>query len=156
MFLNHHAGWFFPTVLFQGFVFGRQALKSPQSFFKTNLRPKKRNRVAKNFIAQTKRCHWKILLAAGWSGCFLGGPTGRVLKGTSSQGWSEVKGGFTVTTPGYPLLAWRIIPVSNWLGSPPFITPFSPFGRGISLLRGLTITMVINHLLTGMILQVGV
>ena len=29
-----------------------------------------------------------------------------------------------------------------------------PFGRGITLLRGLTITMVINHLLNGMILQV--
>ena len=31
----------------------------------------------------------------------------------------------------------------------------SPFGRGITLLRGLTITMVIHHLLNGMILQVG-
>ena len=29
----------------------------------------------------------------------------------------------------------------------------SPFGRGTTLLRGLTITMVINHLLNGMILQ---
>ena len=29
-----------------------------------------------------------------------------------------------------------------------------PFGRGITLLGGLTITMVINHLVTGMILQV--
>ena len=29
-----------------------------------------------------------------------------------------------------------------------------PFGRGTSLLRGRKLTMVINHLLTGMILQV--
>ena len=47
---------------------------------------------------------------------------------------------------------WRIIPVSKWLVT--FIyEPFSPFGRGITLLRGLTITMVISHLLTGLILQ---
>ena len=32
---------------------------------------------------------------------------------------------------------WRIIPVSKWLVSPIY-KPFSPFGRGISLLRGLT------------------
>ena len=32
--------------------------------------------------------------------------------------------------------------------------PFNAFGRGITLLRGLTITMVMNHLLNGMILQV--
>ena len=31
-----------------------------------------------------------------------------------------------------------------------------PFGRGITPFRGLTITMVINHLLNGMILQVGI
>ena len=32
-----------------------------------------------------------------------------------------------------------------------------PFGKGpTTLLRGLTITMIINHLVTGMILQVGV
>ena len=35
----------------------------------------------------------------------------------------------------------------------PIYKPFSPFGRGITLARGLTITMVINNLLTGMILQ---
>ena len=52
-------------------------------------------------------------------------------------------------------LAWRIIPVSKWLVSPIY-KPFSPFGRGpTTLLRGLTITMVMNHLLNGMILQVG-
>ena len=33
--------------------------------------------------------------------------------------------------------------------------PFRPFIRGITPCGGLTITMVINHLLTGMILQVG-
>ena len=32
---------------------------------------------------------------------------------------------------------WRIIPVSKWLVTPIY-KPFSPFGRGISLLRGLT------------------
>ena len=46
-----------------------------------------------------------------------------------------------------------IIPVSKWLVTPPPYKPFSPFGRGITLLRGLTITMVIKHLLTGVILQ---
>ena len=40
---------------------------------------------------------------------------------------------------------WRIIPVSKWLVTPIY-KPFRPFGRGISLLRGLTITMVTNHL----------
>ena len=31
------------------------------------------------------------------------------------------------------LLTWRIIPVSKWLGSAPFIShEFSPFGRGIT------------------------
>ena len=38
----------------------------------------------------------------------------------------------------------------------PIYKPFSRFGRGITLLRGLTITMVINHVLNGMILQVFV
>ena len=49
----------------------------------------------------------------------------------------------------------RIIPVSKWLVIPIYKT-FRPFGRGITLLRGLTITMVINHILAGMILQVVV
>ena len=49
----------------------------------------------------------------------------------------------------------RIIPVSKWLVIPIYKT-FRPFGRGITLLRGLTITMVINHILTWMILQVVV
>ncbi len=48
---------------------------------------------------------------------------------------------------------WRIIPASKWLVTPMY-KPFRPFGRGTTLLRGL-ITMVIYHLLTGMILQVG-
>ena len=52
------------------------------------------------------------------------------------------------------IITWRIIPVSNWLGSPPFISHEQPIWKGKeSLLRGLTITMVINHLLTAMILQ---
>ncbi len=33
----------------------------------------------------------------------------------------------------------------KWLVTPIY-KPFRPFGRGITLLRGLTITMVINHL----------
>ena len=45
----------------------------------------------------------------------------------------------------------------KWLGSPPFTShEVRPFGRGpTTLLRGLTITMVINHLLNGMIIQEG-
>ena len=34
-------------------------------------------------------------------------------------------------------LTWRIIPVSKWLVTTIY-KPFSPFGRGITLLRGLT------------------
>ena len=49
---------------------------------------------------------------------------------------------------------WRTIPVSKWLVTPIY-KPVRPFGRGTTLLRGLTITMVINHLPSGMILQVG-
>ncbi len=47
----------------------------------------------------------------------------------------------------------RIIPLSKYLVTPIY-KPFRPFIRGITPFRGLTITMVINHLLTGMILQV--
>ena len=43
----------------------------------------------------------------------------------------------------------------KWLVSPIY-KQFKLFGRGIAPVRGLTITMVINHLLTGMILQVDV
>ena len=42
-------------------------------------------------------------------------------------------------------LTWRIIPVSKWLVTPIY-KPFRPFIRGITPFRGLTITMVINHL----------
>ena len=57
----------------------------------------------------------------------------------------------TITNPAKGHPTWRIIPVSKWL-----VTPiYKPF-RGITLLRGLMITMVINHLLNGMILQVVV
>ena len=48
--------------------------------------------------------------------------------------------------------------VSKWLGSPPFkshLGIFRPFGKGpITPVRGLKLTMVINHLLAGMILRV--
>ena len=40
---------------------------------------------------------------------------------------------------------WRIIPVSKWLVTPIY-KPFRPFVRGTTPVRGLTITMVINHL----------
>ena len=45
------------------------------------------------------------------------------------------------------LATWRIIPLSKWLGSPPFISHgVRPSKRGgTSPVRGLTITMVINH-----------
>ncbi len=43
---------------------------------------------------------------------------------------------------------WRIIPVSNWLGSHPFISHKKAICKGSHnpILRGLMITMVINHL----------
>ena len=41
------------------------------------------------------------------------------------------------------VVTWRIIPVRKWLGTPIY-KPFRPFGRE-TILRGLTITMVINH-----------
>ena len=55
---------------------------------------------------------------------------------------------------GIVLSTWRIIPVRQVVSNPPFIShEFCPFGRGpTTLLRGLT--MVVNHLLIGMILQV--
>ena len=40
---------------------------------------------------------------------------------------------------------WRIIPDSKWLVTP-IHEPFRPFGKGTTPVRGLTITMVINHL----------
>ena len=49
--------------------------------------------------------------------------------------------------------ALRTIPFSKWLVTPIY-KPFRPLGMGITLLRGL-LSMVVNHLLTGMILQVG-
>ena len=48
----------------------------------------------------------------------------------------------------------RIIPVSNWLGSPPFISHLA-YLEGEYPYLGDLLTMVINHLLNGMILQVG-
>ena len=40
---------------------------------------------------------------------------------------------------------WRIIPLSKWLVTSIY-KPFRPFGRGITPVRGLAITMVINQL----------
>ena len=49
---------------------------------------------------------------------------------------------------------WRIIPVSKWLVTPIY-KPFRPFIRGpITPFRGRKLTMVINQLVNGMILQV--
>ena len=48
---------------------------------------------------------------------------------------------------------WRIIPVSKWLGSPPFISHLAHLEGEYPYLGDL-VTMVINHLLTGMILKV--
>ena len=55
-------------------------------------------------------------------------------------------GGFWVLIPDFWLLG-RIIPVSKWLGSPPFRSHgVRPSERvGTSPVRGLTITMVLNH-----------
>ena len=52
----------------------------------------------------------------------------------------------------WTLQPWRI-PVGKWLVAPIY-GPFRPFGRGITPFRDL-LTMVINHLQNGMILQVG-
>ena len=46
---------------------------------------------------------------------------------------------------------WRIIPFSKWLVTPIY-KPFRPFGMGIYLAD--LLSMVINHLPSGMILQV--
>ena len=40
------------------------------------------------------------------------------------------------------------------VSNPPFFKPFSPFGRGITPFKGRKLSLVINHLLTGIILQV--
>ena len=51
---------------------------------------------------------------------------------------------------------WRVIPVSKWLVTPPFISNLGHLeGNNGSQLGGLTITMVLNHLLSRMILQVA-
>ena len=58
-------------------------------------------------------------------------------------------------TPG---TTWRIIPVSKWLVNPICIVRHEKAiwkGSHNPILRGLTITMVIGHLLDGMILQVA-
>ena len=57
-------------------------------------------------------------------------------------------------SPRLKACTWRIIPVTKWLGSPPFISFQGPFGRGTTPVRGLT-----NHgqeplTSPGMILQV--
>ena len=79
-------------------------------------------------------------------------PTFEFIQGASFWGcWigilPKIAGNFR-----YPMAAlvknrdtWRIILVSKWLATPIF-KPFRPFGRGTTLLRGLAITMVINHL----------
>ena len=48
-------------------------------------------------------------------------------------------------SPSHPP-TWRIIPLSKWLGSPPFISHLGHLEGNNQILRGLTITMVINHL----------
>ena len=51
-------------------------------------------------------------------------------------------------------VTWRIIPVSKWLVTPMY-KPFRPFGRGLTTRSlGVLLTIVINHLLSGMSLQV--
>ncbi len=53
--------------------------------------------------------------------------------------------GSPVTGPRVPS-TWRIIPVTKWLGSPPFISHEKAVWKGSHnpILRGLTITIVIN------------
>ena len=54
----------------------------------------------------------------------------------------------------FRVYTWRIIPISKWLGSPPFISHLGHL-EGEQPYLGDLLSMVINHLLTGMILQVG-
>ena len=52
---------------------------------------------------------------------------------------------------------WRIISGrTQVVRITPIYKPFKPFGRETTLLRRLMITMVIKHLLIGMLLQVGI
>ncbi len=48
---------------------------------------------------------------------------------------------------------WRIIPVTKWLGSTPFMSHLGQL-EGEQPYLGDLLTMVTNHLLNGMILQV--
>ena len=50
-------------------------------------------------------------------------------------------------------VALEIIPASKWLVTPIY-APFRLFGRGTALPLGDLLTMVIYHLLSGMIVQV--
>ena len=50
---------------------------------------------------------------------------------------------------------WRIIPVGKWLGIPLFMSHEKAILEGKSPYLGDLLTMVINHLLIGMLLQVG-
>ena len=56
-------------------------------------------------------------------------------------------------------VSWKMIPtinpVNEWLVAPIYKPFRRPFGRGTTRSLGDLITMEINHLLTGMILQVG-
>ena len=57
--------------------------------------------------------------------------------------------------PELPLLRGSSQDGRKWLGSPPFISHGKPIWKGNTpILRGPTITMVINHFLNGMIIQV--
>ena len=47
---------------------------------------------------------------------------------------------------------WRIIQISKWLGSPPFKDHLGDLeGEQLYLIKGLTISMVTNHLLSGIL-----
>ena len=64
------------------------------------------------------------------------------------QGGEIARGPHPKGTTIFP--TWRIIPVSKWLGSPPFISHKNAIWKGNKgshnpILSGLTITMVINH-----------
>ena len=56
-------------------------------------------------------------------------------------------------------VTWRIMPISKWLGSPPFISHgVWPFGRGITPVRGRKRSpwLLTTYPSPGMILQVGI
>ena len=84
-------------------------------------------------------------MSIGSEGIFFGG--GRILSTFFVSGRFQKKKTMAQISSEKPRMKHPLPPGSCRLPPvTPIYKPFSPFGRGISLLRGLTITMVIGHL----------